>query len=367
MTKLETSNQHANSGLQARAGETVLAEEHTASLPPQHLLTIAVSTQQHSPRIISGDQASQLQPMRVPCSSRNNPINLINVNARTQPVVSFQEAEVIMHEVFDFYTENQMWGVDREAKQVSAIPLMSEALASNKRLFLHKLRNYLRMPATAPDIGTYNPALANVPVAGQGISMITNAFGWSEPVLVEQLYQLQAVYTHSKTDRAEGHYKPKQHDMLSNFGWLYAGLKNQQRDKAGNNKAINLILNDEQTNIPANARVNADMLFRGGQSERGLSALGYELSFLCAAGFEVDSLKSDPATGLAKIKLTPPKFAIPAFGDLMLSSAQSFCFGGDRDIRSRGIDTQLFKDRVDHDPLGWGSILQVDWGAHGIA
>jgi|GEM_PF-5322211 len=297
--------------------------------------------------------------MREP--NQNTNINLQSM--QTQPLLNNAESQKIIDEVFDFYDKNQLFRKNPTVSGLSVSKVMNDATHSKKRLFLHKLRN--QMTLSPNSLGQVNPQLANLPPnkVNQGMNLPSNPL--QPPPIYSESFQVQTLYTHSKLGRDEGHYKPIHHDMLSNFGWIYAGIKNQQVDQSGDKKAVNLMINDEATNQSANAKIDANMLFRGGDSNKGLSALGYELAFLNAAGFTVEGRKMDPSTGLAKVKLTPPKGNIPSFQDIMNNCARGFCLSDYQETSNRKLDVQVLKNLIDNDPE-WSSLIQVDWAKHGI-
>lgn len=219
--------------------------------------------------------------------------------------------------------------------------VMENALHSRKRLFLHKLRNNL---TTTPNgLAQFNPNLKNLSP--------------NSPSKNSKSYQVQRLYTHSKPDRSEGHYKPLNHDLLSNFAWLYAGIKNGDLSKSGEPKSVNLILANP-SNRPENSKIDPDKLYRKGNKENGLSALGYELAFLQVAGFKVDSVKLDQSSGLTKIKLMPPENGIDSFENILKKAAAGFLQKDYRNPANRAIDVNQFLTQAKSDPNGWGKLLE---------
>lgn len=197
--------------------------------------------------------------------------------------------------------------------------VMNKAFQSSKRLFLHKLRD-----------------------------------------CVIEGHSVQQIYVLSKADRYEGIYAPIEHDLLSNFAWLYAGIRNSQLSKKSAPKAINLMLT-----LPI---VDKSWLFRQGERSNGLSALGYELAFLQVAGFRVERTKLDVSisdseltrSNVYKIKLVPPSSLIACFAEIMCRAATGFMHEDFSSADNKAKDVTQFLAAVKHDPNGWGTVIRPD-------
>lgn len=247
----------------------------------------------------------------------------------------------IRNEISDVYQKTGLYQRKTVYSQYSVDKVVGDALHANKRLFLHKLRNSLITTTT----GYEN--FKN----GQ-----TDTVAEANPRDFQRRFQVQQLYTGSKLDRIQGHYRPQHHDLLSNFAWLYAGLKNGDLSKNQRPKAVNLVLANP-TNLPENSKLDADKLFRKGDRANGLSALGYELAFLQAAGFKVEGAKLDQSSGLTKIKLTPPAHPINGFETLLQQSAEGFLKQDYQQPVNRELDVAKFLTTAKQDP-GWRSLLE---------
>lgn len=232
----------------------------------------------------------------------------------------------IIAEIHNFYGAAGLYQRRYPQAPNSVFKVVSDALASPKRLFLHKLRNEL---CTTPS-GFYQYQNALIPVLPPAKAQQAKA-----------TCQVQALYIYSKFDRVQGLYRPLKHELLSNFAWLYAGLKNGALSKKAKPKAINLMLANP-TNLPQNSKIDADKLFRKGIRAKGLSALGYELSFLLAANFKVQRPKLDISSGLTKIRLTPPDSPSGSFDELLRKSASGFLQPDYKQPEARARDVENF-------------------------
>lgn len=230
----------------------------------------------------------------------------------------------------------------------SLLKVVDEAFFSSKRLFLHKLRNQL---ITHPSgLKQFNPSLAGI---------VPKLIHTTRSGLQIHGYQVQSLYIQSKDNRKEGCYKPSEdgHSLLCNFAWIYAGIKNGALTKAGQPKPVNLMLANP-TNLPENSAVNSDKLYRKGDPSHGLSALGYEMAFLQAAGFVVRETKLDSSSGLTKIKLLPPpEGAVPRFKDILTQVGRGFLQDDHRASKVRRIDVGQFITQAKADPKGWGRLI----------
>lgn len=248
--------------------------------------------------------------------------------------------QTVRNEINDVYQRTGLYQRKSLSSQQSVDKVVGDALSSTKRLFLHKLRNSLF--TTASGFSHFQSGNTRTVAPANSASTVS--------------YQVQTLFNWSKLDRVEGHYRPQHHDLLSNFAWLYAGLKNGDLSKDYKPKAVNLVLANP-TNLPENSKLDADKLYRKGDRANGLSALGYELSFLLAAGFKVHRSKLDKSSGLTKVKLTPPAQPVAGFEALLQKSAQGFLKPDYQQPVNRELDVANFLAAARQDP-GWNSLLQ---------
>jgi len=298
--------------------------------------------------------------MHSPSHTNNNsrldtitPVNTIDVKLE----------KAIVKEVTQFYDKHDLYpksSKNRVNLQIRVV--VADALKTTKRLFLHKLRNH--------QIGlkgsfNYAPsAIAKAKTVSSRDLLMRSSPSTNIPEVPTDFdsdsMQVQTLYTASKAERIQGHYQPIQHDMLTNFAWIYAGITNGQLNKSGDAKPINLVFYNPQSSVldpQATDTLNHQFVFRDNDVDLGLSALGYELAFLQAAGFTVGPKKMDMSTDLTKILLNPPQGKIPSFEKIMLKAANGFLQRDFKHPKNLAKDVNNFVNHKINDPTGWGSIF----------